>query len=106
MSRAVTIIAGLIVCSLCYTCGLNVGLFWGGVKGYQRQTEYEQAVVAPVLAADAAFAGLVLEPRSGGGVVVSGTLSAADRERLRLAVTHAVGETRGREVIGAVDVGR
>ena len=33
-------------------------------------------------------------------------VSAADRERLRLAVTHAVGETRVREVIGAVDVGR
>ena len=105
LRRVVTILGAVIVCSLCYTCGLGFGVVVGEFNGYKKRTEEERAVIAPVLA-DPAFAGLVLEDRSNGGVLVYGTLSVADRERLKLAVTRAVGETRGREVIGGVDVRR
>ena len=106
MRRPLLIAGGLVICGLCFGCGLLVGLAGGDIQCYQRRTEEERAMVAPVLAADPGFAGLKLEPRSDGGILLYGTLPADDHERLRTALVRGVGETRAREVMMAVHVQR
>ena len=106
MRRALLIASGLVVCGVCFGCGLLAGLAGSEQKGYQRRTEQERAVVAPLLAADPAFARLELEPRSDGGVLLYGSLQAADLKRLRVVLARAVGEGRADEVMMAIDVQR
>ena len=96
MWRKVVLILGtVIICCLCFGCGLTIGLFSGMVQYHQQRYVEEREVVAPVLASDPAFSRVELEQRSTGGILLFGAVPTLnDKDRLRDMLVHAVGERR------------
>ena len=87
--------------------GFLFGAFRAERDGYHRQYLEERQLIAPLLARDAAFAGLDIHERSDGGVYLLGEVqTAADRNRLRDVVSLEIARRRAREIGLAVSVAR
>lgn len=101
------IVGGLLLVILCSGAALLLGAVGGERGAYHRRYLEEREVLAPVLASDPAFAGVELDERSRGGVDLIGEVQSPDEmERLRGAVTRAVGEARAKEMLLGVSVGQ
>ena len=102
--KVVLILGAVIICCLCFGCGLTIGLFSGMVQYYKQRYLEEKELVAPILASDPAFSRVELEPRPGGGILLFGAVPTSDdKDRLRDKTTRAVGERRAREIVRGVD---
>jgi hypothetical protein len=98
---------GLLALGFCAGSGFILGLLRGVGSAYHRQYLEEREALAPVLAGDPAFAGVEIREFSGGGAYLSGEVpTAADLDRLRVKVEHAIGARRAREALTAVGVRR
>jgi hypothetical protein len=95
----------LAAAGLIFGCGLLVGGIICEGRAYTARFLEEQEAVAPILAADPAFAHVTLIARSSGGIDLGGTVpTQADLDRLRSQVARALGEPRSRVVTLAVMV--
>jgi hypothetical protein len=105
--RALAIVSGLLLVIVCSVAALLLGAVGGERGAYHRRYLEEREVLAPVLASNPAFSGVELNERSRGGVDLVGEVgSPDDMERLRDAVTRAVGEARAKEMLLGMRVGQ
>ena len=103
--RILLFASSILVLGFCTTSGLVVGLLGGERGAYYRRFLEEKELIAPLLAADPAFAQVKLVEYSGGGALLVGKVPAAeDLGRLRTVLEKAVGESWARTMMGGVVV--
>jgi hypothetical protein len=99
------IAVALLAVVLGFGSGLVIGLMRGNRDAYHLRYLEERDAIAPVLAADPAFAHVEFEERSSGGIELVGEVpTPADRDRLRGRIVRLLGERRADEAMLAVGV--
>src|SRR5262249_571078 len=105
LARMLLTICVLAAVGLFFGCRLLVGGLASTRQTYHQRFLEEQEAVAPILAADPAFANVTLIERSSGGITLGGpVLTHADFAGLRAQVARELGEPRSRVVTLAVMV--
>jgi hypothetical protein len=103
--RVLLLAAATLGLGACLCAGAVAGLLVGERGAYHRRYQEEQAAIAPVLAADPAFARVEVHERSAGGVFLLGEVpNAVKRDQLQAEISRAVGERRARDAMTAVSV--
>lgn len=96
---------GLLFAFGTFSVGVLIGTLIGEQGADHRRYEEERGLIEEALASDPLIDRIVIEPRSSGGVQVSGSVrTQAEHERLREFFARAVGEPRAAELIAGVDV--
>src|SRR5262249_14821667 len=99
--RRLTLIGGtLFALGPCLGSGLVIGLMRGTRDAYPLRYLEERAAIAPVIAADPAFAHVEVGERSNGGVELVGEVpTPGDLNRLRALIVRRLGEHRANEAM-------
>ena len=96
---------GLLFAFGTFSVGMLVGALIGEQGAYDRRYEEEKALIEEALASDPLIDRIVIEPRSSGGVKVSGSVrTQTEHERLHDFFAQALGEPRATELVVGVDV--
>lgn len=106
--RRTLLVAGtLLLLIFCSLVAFVLGALLESRNLYHNRYLEEQAILAPVMDKDPAFASIDINERSNGGVYLHGKVPTPhDLERLRIAVTHAVGEPRAKSLVAGISVAR